>query len=61
MLNPLKFFNQVKQEATKVTWSTRSETLSVTAVVLIMVAIAAVFFTVIDWVLYSVISAILGY
>jgi preprotein translocase subunit SecE len=61
VLNPFKFFNQVKAEASKVTWASRSETVSVTIVVLIMVAIAAVFFVVVDWAIYSVIGRILGY
>ena len=61
MLNPIKFSNQVKQEAGKVTWPSRQETLSVTMVVLIMVGIAALFFTVVDWALYTAISKILGF
>lgn len=61
MMNPIKFFGQVKQEATKVTWSGKQETISVTMVVLVMVSIAAVFFTFIDWVIYSAIGKILGY
>jgi len=61
MLNPLKFFTQVKQEAGKVTWPSRQETVSVTIVVLVMVGIAAVFFTVVDWAIYSAISKFLGY
>jgi preprotein translocase subunit SecE len=61
MMNPLKFFSQVKQESGKVTWPSKQETISVTMVVLVMVGIAAVFFTVVDWAIYSVIGRILGY
>jgi preprotein translocase subunit SecE len=61
MMNPFKFFGQVRQEAAKVTWPARQETISVTIVVLIMVGIAAVFFMVVDWAIYSAIGKILGY
>jgi preprotein translocase subunit SecE len=61
MMNPLKFLNQVKQETGKVTWPTKNETLSVTAVVLVMVALAMAFFMLADWIIYSVIGGILGY
>jgi preprotein translocase subunit SecE len=61
MMNPIKFFSQVKQEGAKVTWPGRQETISVTIVVLVMVSIAAVFFMAVDWVIYSVVGRILGY
>jgi preprotein translocase subunit SecE len=61
MMNPIKFFSQVKQEAGKVTWPGRQETVSVTMVVLIMIFIAAIFFTAADWLIYTIISKILGY
>ena len=49
--NPLKFFQQVRQEANKVTWPTRNETLITTVMVLMMVAASAVFFLGVDAVL----------
>jgi preprotein translocase subunit SecE len=61
MINPFKLFNQVKLEASKVTWPSRNETVSVTLVVLVMIAIAAVFFVIVDWAIYSVIGKLLGY
>ncbi len=61
MPNPVKFASQVKAEASKVTWPGRSETVSVTLVVLVLVAIASVFFIVVDWAIYSVVSKLLGY
>jgi preprotein translocase subunit SecE len=46
--NPLEFLQQVRNEASKVTWTTRNETLVSTIMVLIMVAIMAVFFFTVD-------------
>jgi preprotein translocase subunit SecE len=49
--NPFEFLQQVREEANKITWPTRRETLITTVMVLIMVALAAVFFLVVDAVL----------
>lgn len=49
--SPLEFFQQVRNEATKVTWTTRNETTVSTIMVLIMVAIMALFFFGVDQVL----------
>ena len=46
--NPLEFLQQVREEAAKVTWPTRKETMITTVMVMIMVALAAVFFLVVD-------------
>ena len=46
--NPLEFFQQVRNEALKVTWTSRNETMVSTIMVLIMVAIMALFFFLID-------------
>ena len=48
MRNPLKFFQEVKQEAFKVTWPTGKETVQGTIMVAIMAIIASVFFLLID-------------
>ena len=48
MKNPLKFFQEVKQEAFKVTWPTGKETIQGTIMVAIMAIIASVFFLLID-------------
>ena len=48
MKNPLKFFQEVKQEAFKVTWSTGKETVQGTIMVAIMAIIASLFFLLID-------------
>jgi preprotein translocase subunit SecE len=43
-----EFVQQVRQEMTRVTWPTRKETLVTTAMVFVMVFIAAAFFFVVD-------------
>ena len=48
MKNPLKFFQEVKQEAFKVTWATGKETVQGTIMVAIMAIIASLFFLLID-------------
>ena len=51
MKNPLKFIQDVKQEAFKVTWPTGKETLQGTLMVVIMAIIASLFFLLLDQVL----------
>ena len=48
MKNPLKFFQEGKQEAFKVTWPTGKETVQGTIMVAIMAIIASLFFLLID-------------
>ena len=48
MKNPLRFFQEVKQEAFKVTWPTGKETVQGTIMVAIMAIIASLFFLLID-------------
>jgi preprotein translocase subunit SecE len=46
--NPFEFMQQVREEARKVTWPSRRETLISTAMVMVMVALASVFFLIVD-------------
>ena len=48
MKNPLKFIQEVKQEAFKVTWPTGKETVQGTIMVAIMAIVASLFFLLID-------------
>ena len=57
---PGAFIRQVRQEAAKVTWPTRKETVVSTAMVFVMVALAALFFFFVDQVLAWVVRAVLG-
>ena len=47
-VSPLEFIQQVRAEASKVTWTTWGETWVSTVMVLIMVAFAALFFFLVD-------------
>ena len=48
MKNPLKFIQDVKQEAFKVTWPTRRDVLVGSIMVFALAAIAAIFFLLLD-------------
>ena len=48
MKNPLKFFQEVKNEAFKVSWPTSKETIQGTIMVVIMAVVASIFFLLID-------------
>lgn len=47
-VSPMQFFRQVKQEIKKVTWPTRKEVVQTSIMVIVIVAIAAGFFFVVD-------------
>ena len=60
MISPLKFLQEVRAEAQKVTWPSRRETAITTAMVFVMVAIASVFFLVADQIMRMFVTLILG-
>ena len=51
MKNPLKFIQEVKQEAFKVSWPTGKETLQGTLMVVTMAILASIFFLLLDQIL----------
>ena len=51
MRNPIKFIQEVKQEAFKVTWPTGKETVQGALMVVAMAIIASLFFLLLDQVL----------
>ena len=51
MRNPLKFIQEVKQEAFKVSWPTGKETLQGALMVVAMAIVASIFFLLLDQVL----------
>ena len=59
MKNPLKFIQDVKQEAFKVTWPTNKETLQGTLMVVAMAIIASIFFLLLDQVLKFLLEILL--
>ena len=48
MINPFKFIQGVKQEAYKVTWSTRKEVMLGSFMVFVLATIASIFFLLLD-------------
>ena len=58
--SPIEFFQQVRQEVSRVTWPTRKETMVTTGMVFVMVFIAAVFFFVVDQVFSAGVRLIFG-
>ena len=59
MKNPLKFIQDVKQEAFKVTWPTGKETVQGALMVVAMAIIASLFFLLLDQVLKFFLEMIL--
>ena len=59
MKNPLKFIQDVKQEAFKVTWPTGKETVQGTLMVVAMAIIASLFFLLLDQILKFLLETIL--
>ena len=51
MKNPLKFFQEVKNEAFKVSWPTSKETIQGSLMVAAMAIIASIFFLLLDKIL----------
>jgi preprotein translocase subunit SecE len=60
MKNPLVFFQEVRQEVSKVTWPAWKEVWITTAMVLVMVALTSIFFVVADQIILHVVQFILG-
>jgi preprotein translocase subunit SecE len=60
MANPLQFLSQVRSEVGKISWPTRREVLLTTAMVFVMAALTALFFSLVDWVIRFGVSQIVG-
>jgi preprotein translocase subunit SecE len=60
MKNPITFIQEVRQEVSKVTWPSWKEVWITTAMVLIMVALTAVFFLIADQIILRIIQFVLG-
>ena len=60
MTNPAQFIQQVRSEVSKVVWPTRREVFLTTIMVLVMSAIAALFFGLVDLGIRSGLQAVLG-
>lgn len=55
-----EFVRQVRQETSKVTWPSRTETIQSTLMVVVMVALAALFFFLVDVVLAELVQLALS-
>ncbi|CAD7029181.1 MULTISPECIES: preprotein translocase subunit SecE [Pseudorhizobium] len=58
--NPVQFLQQVRSEASKITWPSRRETMISTAMVLLMVIFAALFFFAADQLIGWLIGLVLN-
>jgi preprotein translocase subunit SecE len=59
-ITPMQFYQQVRQEVSKVTWPSRKETTVTSAMVFVMVIVVSLFFLVVDYILGEGVSFILG-
>ena len=58
--NPITFMQEVRQEVAKVTWPTWKEVWITTLMVLFMVALASIFFLLVDQALSQLVRMVLG-
>ncbi len=58
--NPLQFVQQVRAEVSKVVWPNRRETGLTTAMVFVMVTLAAIFFFIVDQIIRLGLEGILA-
>jgi preprotein translocase subunit SecE len=59
-LNPVEFIHEVRQEVSKVTWPTWKEVWITTAMVLVMVTLASLFFLLADQTIGWLMQFVLG-
>ena len=59
-LDPAQFVREVRQEASRVTWPARKETLVTTGLVLGLSTLAAIFFLVVDQLIQLAIRLVFG-
>jgi preprotein translocase subunit SecE len=59
MKNPLRFIQEVKQEAYRVTWPTKKDTMTGALMVFGLASIAAIFFLILDQILKYLLNLIL--
>jgi len=57
---PAEFIQQVRQEVARVTWPSRKETMVTTAMVFVMVFIAAAFFFLVDQIFSAAVRLLFG-
>ncbi len=60
MRNPLRFLQEVKQEAFRITWPTKKDTVTGALMVFVLASLAAVFFLLLDQILKFFLNLILS-
>ena len=60
MKNPLRFLQEVKQEAFKITWPTKKDTVTGSLMVFVLASLAAVFFLLLDQILKFFLNLVLS-
>ena len=58
--NPVEFINQTRAEIGKVVWPTRREVVLTTVMVLVLAALAAVFFSLVDLLIRTGLTGLLS-
>ena len=59
MKNPLRFLQEVKQEAFKITWPTKKDTVTGSLMVFVLASLAAIFFLLLDQILKFLLDIVL--
>jgi preprotein translocase subunit SecE len=59
-VSPAQFISEVQDETRKVTWPSRKETVTTTAMVFLMVVIVSVFLSLADWIIGNALQFILS-
>jgi preprotein translocase subunit SecE len=59
-VSPFKFMQEVRQEASKITWPSWRETVITTIIVFVMAAAAGIFFLIADYGIRLVVTFVLG-
>ncbi len=60
MKNPLRFLQEVKQEAFKITWPTKKDVVTGSLMVFVLASLAAVFFLLLDQILKFFLNLVLS-
>jgi preprotein translocase subunit SecE len=60
MVSPFRFIQEVRAEAEKVTWPSRRETFTTTALVIVLVIFTSLFFLAVDQILRLAVTFILS-
>ena len=60
MINPFRFINSVKQEAFKVSWTSKKDVLLGSAMVFVLATLAAIFFLLLDQIYKFLLDIILN-